>query len=71
MRVSWLKSCPRCNAGDIRENRDAHGRYLLCVQCGYYLTDSEVAGLWRRRISGGQPTPGKRLRPAASVLTRR
>ena len=69
--MSWLRSCPRCMAGDIRENRDMYGRYLLCVQCGHYLTDSEIAGLWRRRVFGGQPTLGMRLRPAASVLTRR
>lgn len=37
----WLKSCPRCNEGDLYEERDLYGRFLACLQCGYYLTEAE------------------------------
>ncbi len=36
----WLKCCPRCN-GDLCENEDLYGRYTVCVQCGYYLSEVE------------------------------
>ena len=36
----WLKCCPRCT-GDLYEDRDLHGRYIACLQCGYYLSQSE------------------------------
>lgn len=29
-----LKSCPRCN-GDVIVDRDIHGWYEQCLQCGY------------------------------------
>jgi hypothetical protein len=32
----WLKECPRCH-GDLREERDIHGPYVACLQCGYIL----------------------------------
>lgn len=31
----WFKSCPRCQMGDVVLDRDIHGRYILCLQCGY------------------------------------
>jgi len=36
----WLKSCSRCR-GDIFGDRDVHGNYIACIQCGYYLTEAE------------------------------
>ena len=36
----YFKGCPRCN-GDLREDSDTFGRYLACLQCGYYLTNAE------------------------------
>lgn len=36
----WMRCCPRCN-GDLRDNQDMYGSYFVCIQCGYYLTDSE------------------------------
>lgn len=30
-----LKSCPRCKKGDIALDRDHHGWYEYCIQCGY------------------------------------
>jgi hypothetical protein len=29
------KSCPRCKTGDIGVDRDHHGWYEYCIQCGY------------------------------------
>jgi len=29
------KSCPRCKRGDIGVDRDHHGWYEYCIQCGY------------------------------------
>ncbi len=29
-----LKACPRCR-GDMHTNRDMHGAYTHCLQCGY------------------------------------
>ena len=33
--VLRLKSCPRCERGDIGVDRDHHGWYEYCIQCGY------------------------------------
>jgi len=29
------KSCPRCKTGDVGVDRDHHGWYEYCIQCGY------------------------------------
>jgi hypothetical protein len=29
------KSCPRCKTGDVGVDRDQHGWYEYCIQCGY------------------------------------
>ena len=39
----WLKCCPRCIDGDLSEEMDLYGEYVICLQCGYYLTDGEQA----------------------------
>jgi Zn ribbon nucleic-acid-binding protein len=39
----WLKQCPRCQKGDLREERDTFGTYVACVQCGYALRAEEEA----------------------------
>ena len=36
----WLKSCPRCG-GDLYDERDQYGHYIVCIQCGHYLTEAE------------------------------
>lgn len=41
----WLKKCPRCRAGDLREEQDSYGRYIACVQCGYILSALQEAML--------------------------
>ncbi len=36
----WFKACPRCR-GDLHEERDIHGPYIYCIQCGYSLSTLE------------------------------
>lgn len=36
-----LKGCPRCH-GDLCQDSDVYGDYMVCLQCGYYLSDNEV-----------------------------
>ena len=31
----YYKSCPRCR-GDVRRDRDSHGEFASCFQCGWY-----------------------------------
>jgi len=33
--VLILKSCPKCKTGAIGVDRDHHGWYEYCIQCGY------------------------------------
>ena len=37
----FLKGCSRC-LGDLYQERDIYGNYIVCLQCGYYLPDFEV-----------------------------
>lgn len=30
-----LKSCPKCKTGAVGLDRDYHGWYVYCIQCGY------------------------------------
>ena len=48
-----------------------YGRYLLCVQCGHYLTDREVARLWDFRSMRDEADLSRQLEPVPSVLARR
>lgn len=58
-------------AGDVTENRDMYGSFVLCIQCGYYLTDREIARLWDFRSLSGGTALGNRPEPVPSVLARR
>ena len=69
--MTWLRSCPRCRAGDVTENRDMYGSFVLCVQCGYYLTDREIARLWGFSNLSDETALGRQIEPAPRVLTRR
>ena len=69
--MTWLRSCPRCGAGDVTENRDMYGSFVLCVQCGYYLTDREIARLWDFRRLSEESALSRQIEPAPSVLARR
>ncbi len=42
--VLWLRCCPRCN-GDLCGSGDMYGQYVICAQCGYYLSEAEEAAL--------------------------
>ena len=42
--MMWLKGCPKCR-GDLYDNRDHYGRYIVCMQCGHHLSDSEEFAL--------------------------
>lgn len=37
----WFKRCPRCEDGDLVEDGDIYGRFVICLQCSYYLTADE------------------------------
>ncbi len=37
----FLKGCSRC-LGDLYQDRDIYGNYIVCLQCGYYLPDFEM-----------------------------
>ena len=37
----WLGCCPKCN-GDLYEDRDHHGAYIACIQCGHYLYEAHT-----------------------------
>jgi hypothetical protein len=50
----WLKGCSRC-AGDLQEESDKFGLYIVCIQCGYYLSDLEA----RLVRSGARPAIGR------------
>ena len=55
--VLRLKSCPKCKTGDITIDRDHHGWYEYCLQCGYQ------SDLIRVAESGQRPTPSVKKRP--------
>ncbi len=40
----WLKSCLKCH-GDLYRASDAYGTYILCLQCGHYLTEADETRL--------------------------
>lgn len=48
----WFKSCPRCLEGDLADNRDMYGPYVVCLRCAHYLTDSETAAPTDRCLRG-------------------
>lgn len=50
----WFKECPRCH-GDLREEKDYHGLYICCLQCGHILNASESAALYHG--SAAERTP--------------
>lgn len=59
------KSCPRCKTGDIGVDRDHHGWYEYCIQCGYMrdlvgVVEVEPKSSERARGRGGRAKkPGK------------
>lgn len=47
----WLKGCPKCG-GDLHDEKDIHGFYVACLQCGRYLTHQQESALWPKRLEG-------------------
>ena len=43
----WLKSCPRCERGDLMLEAEREGWSINCLQCGYSkdVEDPILAGL--------------------------
>ncbi len=40
----WLRACFRCG-GALTDDWDRFGYFVVCLGCGYYLKDAEVARL--------------------------
>jgi Zn ribbon nucleic-acid-binding protein len=55
--VIRLKSCPKCKTGDITIDRDHHGWYEYCIQCGYQSDLISVADSAPKPASGGKKRP--------------
>ena len=57
--VIRLKSCPKCKTGDLAIDKDHHGWYEYCIQCGYTSDLITVAESGQKPASGSkkQPTP--------------
>ena len=66
----WLKSCPKCDTGDLYGGQDQCGQYIACLQCGHYLTEvEEVVLRYSTRIAGFQPSHAQvRQSDEASVM---
>ncbi len=60
----WFKQCPKCE-GDLYLDRDMYGPFVACLQCGYYLTDSQMKALLT--IGEVLPTVYQEEREAALV----
>ncbi len=52
-----LKSCPKCKTGDITIDRDHHGWYEYCIQCGYMSDLISVAESEQEPASSGKKRP--------------
>ena len=61
--MMWLKSCPRCQTGVIVMDRDAVGRYIQYLHCGYMRDfEDKIRGKAATgRLSGSGPTPERTL----------
>ncbi len=54
-----LKSCPRCKKGDIGLDRDHHGWYEYCIQCGYVRDLVSVVELGKEPAGNSKKGRGK------------
>ena len=55
----WFKACPKCRRGDIVLQRDFHGSYLSCMQCGFTKDLGEQAS---------QPASAPAAEPAVAAV---
>jgi Zn ribbon nucleic-acid-binding protein len=57
VKVLRLKSCPKCKTGDLAIDRDHHGWYEYCIQCGYQSDLVSVAESKPKPVSGSKKRP--------------
>jgi Zn ribbon nucleic-acid-binding protein len=57
VKVIRMKSCPKCKTGDITIDRDHHGWYEYCIQCGYQSDLVSVAESGQKQASSGKKRP--------------
>ncbi|MDH5782016.1 MAG: hypothetical protein OEZ07_05560 [Dehalococcoidia bacterium] len=50
--VLILKICPKCKTGAVGVDRDHHGWYEYCIQCGYMRDLIGVVELGQERAGG-------------------
>ena len=59
-----FKSCPKCVTGTVEHNRDSHGTYVQCLNCGFMrdLTDgisglelTQLLAVWRNDFAAVEP----------------
>lgn len=61
----WYKSCPKCHSGDLSLERDIHGWYRQCVQCGYLEELEGVSALQRKQALAPVPVTLREVQRAA------
>ncbi len=59
-----LKSCPKCKTGDIGVDRDHHGWYEYCIQCGYMRDLISIVELRQEQACGGKKVGRKAKTPS-------
>jgi len=78
-----FKACPKCVTGTVEHNRDSHGTYVQCLNCGFMrdLTDgisglelTQLLAVWRggtisRQSNPSRPTRLRRAKLQASSTT--
>ncbi len=52
-----LKSCPKCKTGDVTIDKDHHGWYEYCIQCGYMSDLVSMAGSEPKKASSSKKRP--------------
>ena len=51
----WLKGCRRCG-GDLHEEADVGGTFVMCLQCGHEVTREE-----EQALRSGRPVAAVKL----------
>jgi len=59
-----LKSCPKCKTGDIGVDRDQHGWYEYCIQCGYMRDLISIVEVRQEQACGEKKVEGKNKTPS-------
>ena len=66
----WFKRCLKCN-GDLYDNRDMHGSYVACLQCGHHLTPDQEHAFWQEALAREEVNSAGALQAelAAEIMT--